>query len=520
MAQIQIPNGRLHSDIRAHVALKDNGVAVDWNGLSDIRARMYSVPQEAMAGEFSVAINAEDGTDLICDYSAETPQYEGLCRIVVRCVYEGRTKTYDAALINLVPSTDNLADEPIVMDDPEVDVEIEVTEVSTSLLDEAIETAFDAAERAENAAELAEEKAEAADLAAVAAIQAAENADTKAALAAEKAQAAEDAAALADAKALAAEAAAHQAAEKAIEADGAADHANDKAQQAQQAAQQAQQAAGDATDAAAAAGAAAGEAQAQAAAAQGATERANAAAGEATTQAGYAKDQGDYAKEQIDGAKGDFGSLDERLDHNDQISIYIDETTDPTDEEYRDEYLRVLEVLYQAIVDAKTAIAMTGAARNDAITAAQKALNAAMEAVRSADYADRQAQYAREAGERVLHEMDDAKGDFDTLGERLENIEEGKQDVIEDLAAIRTGAGKGATAYQKPEDGIPGSDLDEDAQAGLAKAGSAVQPSDLAPVALTGSYTDLTERPKRLSQFTNNVAVTFEENNDPGSLFD
>ena len=57
--------------------------------------------------------------------------------------------------------------------------------------------------------------------------------------------------------------------------------------------------------------------------------------------------------------------------------------------------------------------------RNDAIVAAQKALNAAMEAVRSADYADRQAQYAREAGERVLHEMDDAKGDFDTLDRQV-----------------------------------------------------------------------------------------------------
>lgn len=35
-----------------------------------------------------------------------------------------------------------------------------------------------------------------------------------------------------------------------------------------------------------------------------------------------------------------------------------------------------------------------------------------------------------------------------------------KQDVIPDLAAIRSGAAKGATAYQKPVDGIPVSDCD------------------------------------------------------------
>ena len=33
MATITIEPGRLHSDIRANTTLKDNGVAVDWNGL-------------------------------------------------------------------------------------------------------------------------------------------------------------------------------------------------------------------------------------------------------------------------------------------------------------------------------------------------------------------------------------------------------------------------------------------------------------------------------------------------------
>lgn len=44
-----------------------------------------------------------------------------------------------------------------------------------------------------------------------------------------------------------------------------------------------------------------------------------------------------------------------------------------------------------------------------------------------------------------------------------------KQDVIPDLATIRSGAEKGATAYQKPADGIPVKDLDDYAQEGISK---------------------------------------------------
>ena len=51
----------------------------------------------------------------------------------------------------------------------------------------------------------------------------------------------------------------------------------------------------------------------------------------------------------------------------------------------------------------------------------------------------------------------------------------GKQDVISDLAAIRTGAGLGATAYQKPGTGIPNTDLSSGVQTSLGKAETAYQ---------------------------------------------
>lgn len=55
-----------------------------------------------------------------------------------------------------------------------------------------------------------------------------------------------------------------------------------------------------------------------------------------------------------------------------------------------------------------------------------------------------------------------------------------KQDVISDLAAIRSGAQAGATAYQKPSGGIPKTDLAGAVQTSLGKADTAVQPEGIA----------------------------------------
>lgn len=50
-----------------------------------------------------------------------------------------------------------------------------------------------------------------------------------------------------------------------------------------------------------------------------------------------------------------------------------------------------------------------------------------------------------------------------------------KQDVISDLATIRSGAQAGATAYQKPSGGIPSSDMATAVQTALNSAGTAYQ---------------------------------------------
>ena len=57
----------------------------------------------------------------------------------------------------------------------------------------------------------------------------------------------------------------------------------------------------------------------------------------------------------------------------------------------------------------------------------------------------------------------------------LDDELDGKQDVISDLATIRSGAAAGATAYQKPATGIPSTDMSAAVQASLGKADTALQ---------------------------------------------
>lgn len=57
----------------------------------------------------------------------------------------------------------------------------------------------------------------------------------------------------------------------------------------------------------------------------------------------------------------------------------------------------------------------------------------------------------------------------------LQDALDSKEDTIPDLEEIRRGAGAGATAYQKPNSGIPSSDMTSEVQASLLKADLALQ---------------------------------------------
>ena len=151
MSTITLPNIRVSSDLTVSVRLKDNGVAIDWSTLNNVKASIYSDAQRALAGRCDVSVDAEDPTVLVCQYAANKPQYVGVCRIVVSAKYMGETKTYDKPAFNFVRWTADQDGEQITIDDPDVDVEIDVADVSSSLLDEAIRAAFNAAEEAVDA---------------------------------------------------------------------------------------------------------------------------------------------------------------------------------------------------------------------------------------------------------------------------------------------------------------------------------------------------------------------------------
>lgn len=160
MGTITLPNFRVSGTDRARVRLKDGGVYVEWSTMTDIKAWLYSVEQKAISGRFDVSVSQEDPTVLVCDYSAQKPQYLGPNRIIVQAKYNGRTKTYDKPLWNFVRWTADQDGEEVTMEDPEVDVEIVAEDMSSSVLDEATAAALSAADRAEAAAEEAEHMVE------------------------------------------------------------------------------------------------------------------------------------------------------------------------------------------------------------------------------------------------------------------------------------------------------------------------------------------------------------------------
>jgi len=85
----------------------------------------------------------------------------------------------------------------------------------------------------------------------------------------------------------------------------------------------------------------------------------------------------------------------------------------------------------------------------------------------------------------------------------LQEALDAKQDVIPDLAVIRNGAAKGATAYQKPESGVPYADMDAGVQHsldGLADAQSAASAAEGYAESAAGSAEQVADDVAELKQ--------------------
>lgn len=129
----------------------------------------------------------------------------------------------------------------------------------------------------------------------------------------------------------------------------------------------------------------------------------------------------------------------------------------------------------QSAARANTAADAASTAATEAQSAKTAANTAAGAAATAATNAQNKGNYAKNQGDAAKEIVDGSKGDYPSLNDRLNAIETGKQDTIEDLNAIREGAAAGATAYQVPVGGIPKGTLASSVQTSLGKADTAFQ---------------------------------------------
>lgn len=162
MATIELIHKRVGNDIKIALALTDGGVAVDWTTVEKAKAFLVSDQQRVKMGDCRIGgPDAEDPTKLLMLYPASNPEYLGVARLVVSVTYHGHVSTFDTPLLVFVPSTAEEGtgtvevEAPVTLDPENNNLEISVTDVDTSVLEQAITDAQEAAAAANEAADLA-----------------------------------------------------------------------------------------------------------------------------------------------------------------------------------------------------------------------------------------------------------------------------------------------------------------------------------------------------------------------------
>jgi hypothetical protein len=139
--------------VTMRVTLTDNGVKVSWPDLDSVKAFVYSEQQRLVAGACTVEVDGTDDTVLICTYAADKPQYLGPQKAVIVAEYQGQKSTYDKPAFTFVATTaETIVDGTTIAADT-TDVDINVEDVSSSILAGAIAAALAAAQDANDAAD-------------------------------------------------------------------------------------------------------------------------------------------------------------------------------------------------------------------------------------------------------------------------------------------------------------------------------------------------------------------------------
>lgn len=164
MATIELIRKRVGNDIKMAVRLVDSEVAVDWTTVSKVKAVMVSDQQRIMMGECRiVGPDTQDATKLLMVYPAVQPQYLGVARLVLTVTYFGNVSTLDIPVLIFVASTaeegtDTVEVEaPADLDPEDNNLELELEDIDTSVIQAAIDAANEAATAANEAAESANE---------------------------------------------------------------------------------------------------------------------------------------------------------------------------------------------------------------------------------------------------------------------------------------------------------------------------------------------------------------------------
>jgi len=152
MTQIQLKPIRQLTTVTLEATLTDNGVKISWPDLENVKAYIYSEDQRIVAGPCTVEVDGEDDTVLICRYGADQPQFLGVQKLVITCDFEGQHNTYDKKAFEFVASTDQTLNDGTTVAEESVEVDINVKDVSSSILAGAIQAALDAAAAAREAA--------------------------------------------------------------------------------------------------------------------------------------------------------------------------------------------------------------------------------------------------------------------------------------------------------------------------------------------------------------------------------
>lgn len=202
-------------------------------------------------------------------------------------------------------------------------------------------------------------------------------------------------------------------------------------------------------------------------AARQATQRANQAAENAEAKGNKAKTQGDSAEYFAQRAENMANAAERAAQDANDAAANADRATQDVAAEIA-EARRATSRANTAADNAETVLRDVPSIVEDARQATQNANTAAGDA-------EKKGNYAKDQGDAAKEIVDGSKGDYDSLKDRLNAIETGKQNTIEDLTSIREGAAAGATAYQVPVGGIPKGTLASSVQTSLGKADTAFQ---------------------------------------------